>query len=282
MPGGEQNNNRRRGRRRYSWLALGGEARYKESVGATQIYPMLLIDAGNSAVKFAVVPRARANPRPRRSVPTAKLSAAIAKKTGGKTNSVFVASVVPSASRILKKAFPTAQFIGPRTALPFMTWSERQTIGSDRLANIAAAHARYGRNVLVASFGTAATFDIIDAKGIHRGGAIAPGWTAFADILSTRTALLPRTTPKQPTRFAGRNTREAMDAGLSGGYAAMVLHLIDGLKKEAGVKKLCVVFTGGDAPTVARIIRLKAVSDPLLTLRGIAFLAQGIAREASK
>jgi pantothenate kinase type III len=61
------------------------------------------------------------------------------------------------------------------------------------------------------------------------------------------------------------------------------------MKKEAGVKRLRVVFTGGDAHAVARIVRLKAVSDPLLTMRGIAvlaqgiaFLAQGIAREASK
>ena len=163
-----------------------------------------------------------------------------------------------------------------------MTWSERKTVGSDRLANVSAAHARYGCNVLVASFGTAATFDIVDANGVHRGGAIAPGWSAFAGILAKRTALLPGTAAKQPVRFAGRNTREAMDAGLSGGYAAMVSHLIERMKKEAGVKKLYVVFTGGDAHAVARIVRLKAVSDPLLTMRGIAVLAQGIAREASK
>ena len=163
-----------------------------------------------------------------------------------------------------------------------MTRSERKTIGSDRLANVSAAHTRYGCNVLVASFGTAATFDIIDAKGVHRGGAIAPGWSAFAGILAARTALPPRIDAKQPVRFAGRNTREAMDAGLSGGYAAMVSHLIERMKKEVGAKKLRVVFTGGDAHAVARIVRLKAISDPLLTMRGIAILAQGIAREASK
>jgi pantothenate kinase type III len=54
------------------------------------------------------------------------------------------------------------------------------------------------------------------------------------------------------------------------------------MKKEAGVKTMRVVFTGGDAPAVTRITRLKAVSDPLLTLRGMAIIAQGIAREASK
>jgi type III pantothenate kinase len=251
-------------------------------VGLKQIYPMLVIDAGNTSVKFAVVPRAGACPKMLRSMPTTKLGVANAKRAGTKTNSIFVASVVPSATRILKKAFPSAQFIGPRTALPFMTWSERKTIGSDRLANVGAAHARYGCNVLVASFGTATTFDIVDAKGVHRGGAIAPGWSAFAGILAARTALLPGTAAKQPARFAGRNTREAMDAGLSGGYAAMVSHLIERIKKEVGVKKLRVVFTGGDAHAVARIVRLKAISDPLLTMRGIAILAQGIAREASK
>jgi len=247
-----------------------------------QIYPMLVIDAGNTSVKFAVVPRAGACPKMLRSVPTTKLGVANAKRAGAKTSSVFVASVVPTASRILKKAFPSAQFIGPRTALSFMTWSERKTIGSDRLANVSAAHARYECNVLVASFGTAATFDIVDAKGVHRGGAIAPGWSAFVGILAKRTALLPGTAAKEPVRFAGRNTREAMDAGLSGGYAAMVSHLIERMKKEAGVKRLRVVFTGGDSHAVARIVRLKAISDPLLTMRGIAILAQGIAREASK
>jgi type III pantothenate kinase len=190
--------------------------------------------------------------------------------------------VVPSASRVLKRAHPGAQFIGPRTKTGLATSVDRKTIGSDRLANVTAAHARHGSKLIVASFGTATTFDIVDSEGIHRGGAIAPGWQSFAGILSARTALLPSLGAKKAARFAGRNTREALTAGIGGGYALMVSGIIAMLADEAGVKNPRVVFTGGDAAAVTALLPWKAVSDPLLTLRGIALLAQGIGREASK
>ena len=245
-------------------------------------FPMLVIDAGNTSVKFALVARAGASPKLLRSVPTARLSVTAAKRAGAKAKSVTISSVVPSASRILKRAFPAARFLGPSTPLPLPSEVNRKTLGSDRLANVAAAHAKYGRNVLVASFGTAATFDLIDDKGIHRGGAIAPGWSSFAGILSARTALLPRTGAKKATRIIARNTLGALNAGVNGGYAALVTHIVTGMKKEAGIKNLRVVFTGGDAAEVAGLLPWKAVSDPLLTLRGIAVLAGADAREASK
>lgn len=245
-------------------------------------YPLLVIDAGNSAFKFGVVTRAGAAPRLVCKVPAANLTAALAKRIGAKAQRVVIASVVPSASRILRSAFPQATFIGPRTAPGFMTCSDRRTIGADRLANVAALHARYGTNALAVSFGTAATFDLIDAAGVHRGGAIAPGWTSFARLLSEQTAQLPKVGAAKARRFIGRNTREAMTSGVAGGYAALVSRLIEEMKNEAGLKKFHVVFTGGDAPVVASLLPKKVVCDPLLTLRGIAMLAEGIAREGRK
>jgi len=245
-------------------------------------YPLLLIDAGNSTVKFGVVARPGAAPRLVRKVPTANLNAALAKRIGAKAERVVIASVVPSASLILRGAFPRAKFIGPRTVLGFTTCSDRRTVGADRLANVAALRARHGGNALAVSFGTAATFDLVDAQGVHRGGAIAPGWASFARLLSEQTAQLSAVGAAKAKRFIGRNTREAMVAGVAGGYEALVLRLIEEMKNEAGLKKMHVVFTGGDAPAVASLLPSKVVCDPLLTLRGIAVLAEGIAREASK
>lgn len=245
-------------------------------------YPLLLVDAGNTAVKFASVARAGAKPELLRSVPTSELTASTAKRASAGMKSAVVCSVVPSVSRILKRAFPAAKFIGPRTPLGFRTSADRRTIGADRLAGVAGAHARYGGNVLVVSFGTAATFDVLDARGVHRGGAIAPGWKIFAGILSGRTEQLPRTSAGKPRRLIGRNTREALAAGVSGGYAAMVSQLVAGMKREAKTDKLRVMFTGGDAGLVAELTGLEVVTDPLLTLRGIAVLAERIAREGSK
>lgn len=245
-------------------------------------YPLLVVDAGNTAVKFAIVPRAGAAPKLLRSVPTAGLTASTVARVQAKRKSVVIASVVPAASRILKRALPRAHFIGPGTPAAFKTSVDRKTIGSDRLANVAAASARHGKKTIVASFGTAATFDLIDGKGTHRGGVIAPGWKAFSEALSSRTALLPRIGAKKATRFVGRNTREALTAGIGGGYALLVSGIVAALAKEARAKNFRVVFTGGDAPAVAELLPRKVFTDPLLTMRGIAVLAQSIAREGSK
>ena len=245
-------------------------------------YPLLVVDAGNTAVKFAKVARLGAAPRMLRAIPTAKLDAATARRLAAGARSVFVASVVPSASRILKRTLPGAHFIGPRTRLAFKTKAERKTIGADRLANVAAAHARHGGKVLVVSFGTATTFDILDASGAHLGGAIAPGWKSFAAAASASTAQLPRVDARITSRAIGRNTREALRAGINAGYAALVATLIARMKKEARTPDARVVFTGGNASVVAKLSRIKAVTDPLLTLKGIAALADANAREGRK
>ena len=248
----------------------------------SNLYPLLVVDAGNSAVKFASVSRAGARPKFLRSVPTKNLTGALAKRLGTGAKRVLISSVVPAASRILSRAFPEARFIGSRTRLDCKTLVDRKTIGSDRLANVAAAQARFGGNVLVASFGTAATFDIIDKRGIHLGGAIAPGWSSFAALTSANTAQLPQADARSPKKTIGRRTRDALRAGVNGGYAALVLQLVAQMKKEAKANNARVVFTGGDASPVAKLTGLKVITDPLLTLKGIAILARPTVREGRK
>jgi len=245
-------------------------------------YPLLVIDAGNTAVKFAMVRRKRAAPRFLRSIPTHKLTAAAARRMGVGAKSVCIASVVPAASRMLKRAFPGALIIGPKNKLGFATKADRETIGADRLANVAAAQARHGRNVLVASFGTAATFDLVDKNGVHLGGAIAPGWGSFAALAAASTAQLPRIDARAPSRSVGRNTRDALRSGVNGGYGTLVAGLIARIKKEAKAENARVLFTGGDAPAVAKLTGMKVVTVPLLTLEGVAVLAEAIAREGRK
>lgn len=245
-------------------------------------YPLLVVDAGNTAVKFALVTRRGMTPHPLRTIPTAELSVAATQRIGAKAKSVFVASVVPAASRILKRAFPAVRFVRPATKLAFVTKVDRKTIGADRLANVAAAQARYGRSVLVASFGTATTFDIVDGRGIHLGGAIAPGWKSFAALASTSTSQLPSIDERVPSRIIGRDTREALCAGTNGGYASLVSQLIVQIKKESEAKNARVIFTGGDAQVVAELTGLKVLTDPLLTLKGTAILAEAGAREGRK
>lgn len=70
--------------------------------------------------------------------------------------------------------------------------------------------------MLVADFGTAATFDLLDEGGRFAGGAIAPGLRTLATALSQGTALLPVIESKPPRTMMGKNTRDALRSGLCG------------------------------------------------------------------
>jgi len=56
-------------------------------------------------------------------------------------------------------------------------------------------------------FGTAVTFDVVDAAGNYIGGIIAPGLNAMTDYLHEKTALLPRIRIRDVSAAWARKTR---------------------------------------------------------------------------
>ena len=234
-------------------------------------YPLLAIDAGNTTVKFAVVKRQGGRPQLLASYPTAKLTAnrvrSILRQSGA--TRAAAASVVPAVTEILCAAQPEIFLVDRQSTLGFPTLVDRRTVGADRLANMAEAVRRYGCSVMVADFGTAATFDVLDERGIFTGGAIAPGVRAFAASLPACTAQLPVAEITKPPRRAGRHTLEAIHAGLGHGYTGLVRHIL----AAPGFSAKHLVFTGGDAALAKRLTGLRATVAPLWTIRGIAALA---------
>ena len=144
-----------------------------------------------------------------------------------------------------------------------------ETIGPDRLANAVAARQRFGAPVIVLDFGTAVTFDVIDARGCYTGGIIAPGLSAMTDYLHERTALLPRIRIREVHRAIGRSTEEAMLIGAVHGYRGLVRELLAELKRELKVRRLPVVATGGYAGLIAKALPEITAVDPALTLEGL-------------
>ena len=239
---------------------------------------MLVIDAGNTAVKFARVARRNGPPRILASIPTVRLTSARVKAVLRRSGcgSAVASCVVPAVRKVLRAAGPSIVLIGKSSPLNFSTLVDRQTVGADRLANMAEAVRRFGKSVVVADFGTAATFDLLDARGCFTGGAIAPGWRVLAQSLAANTAQLPVVDGTTPKNYAGCNTREALRAGVIGGYAGMVRHLLRQLPAKH------VVFTGGEAALAAKFTGLRVTVDPLWTLKGVSVLGDLAAREASK
>jgi type III pantothenate kinase len=238
---------------------------------------MLLIDISNTFTKVAVAHGPRIG-RPSH-LPTPSLCAADIRKLRDRTGaqSAVVASVVPAATARMRSALPKRTiFVGHRFAGGLrLRYPRPDTIGADRIANAVACLALHPPPAVVVDFGTAVTFDVLDADGAYVGGVIAPGLNALAEYLHTRTALLPRITLRQPARVVGRSTREAMLSGAIHGYRGLVAEILLCIREEEfGGRVPFVVATGGDARLIARALPLFDRVEPGLTLRGLLLIGR--------
>ena len=160
--------------------------------------------------------------------------------------------------------------LGVKTGMPVRTDNPRE-VGADRIVNAVAAREAYGAPVLVVDFGTATTFDCVDASGAYAGGVIAPGYQISAEALFTRTSKLPRVQVERPTRVIGTNTVHSMQSGLFWGYVGLVDGIAARCKAELGGEVPCVATGGlanlvsGDSQEIDRV-------DDYLTLRGLRIL----------
>ncbi|MEY2727175.1 MAG: Type pantothenate kinase [Planctomycetota bacterium] len=114
-----------------------------------------------------------------------------------------------------------------------------ERVGIDRLLNaFAARHWRLGPGpVIVIDSGTATTVDLATSDGVFRGGSILPGLRLSARALHEYTARLPLLEVDDlagawPT-VPGRNTRDAIRAGLLLGQLGAVRELVQQLSVAA-------------------------------------------------
>lgn len=143
-----------------------------------------------------------------------------------------------------------------------------EEVGADRLVNAVAAHKFYKGPLIVIDFGTATTFDVIDAAGNYCGGAIAPGINLSLEALHMAAAKLPRVAIGKPRQVIGKATVPAMQSGIFWGYIGLIEGLVKRIEEEFGSRML-VVATGGLAPLFAESTPVIQRLDPDLTLRGL-------------
>jgi type III pantothenate kinase len=141
-------------------------------------------------------------------------------------------------------------------------------VGADRLANAVGGHVLFGRPLIIVDFGTATTFDVIDAAGNYLGGVIAPGINLSLESLHTATAKLPRIAVAAPKRVIGKDTLTAMQSGIYWGYVGLIEGIVARIRTEFG-DELTVVATGGLAPLFARATPVIERHEPEITMRGL-------------
>ena len=194
-------------------------------------------------------------------------------------------SVVPAATprvtRAVRRHWDCDPLIlSPRTLRGIgIDYPKPDSIGPDRLANALAARHRVGAPVVVVDFGTAVTFDVVNARGDYVGGIIAPGLAAMTDYLHEKTALLPRIRIRETRTVIGRSTEEAMLVGAVHGYRGMVRELLQELRRALRHRVLPVVATGGYARLIARQLPDIGAVVPGLTLEGLRLVWEAHAAE---
>jgi len=192
-------------------------------------------------------------------------------------DAIAVASVVPPLNYTLKKMAEDYFHLTPLfidhtidTGLAIL-YEPPSDVGADRIVDAVAAVKKYGAPCIVVDFGTATTFNAINALGQYLGGVITPGIMISSEALFMRTAKLPRVDIKRPQKVIGSSTITAMQSGLYYGYAGMVDGVLHKMIGEMGseYRPPRVIATGGLAPLIATGSEVIELVDETLTLEGM-------------
>ncbi|TAN49313.1 MAG: type III pantothenate kinase [Methylococcaceae bacterium] len=151
-------------------------------------------------------------------------------------------------------------------------YREPRRLGCDRwLALLALRHGWQGA-VCVLDVGTAATFDLLDGNGLHRGGAIVPGLNLMARALVDNTVAITSTVLSEAD-WLGHATDQAIHCGALNALAGMAERLRRQACRELN-QPVSAILTGGDALLLASCLPEDWQMAPDLVLQGLAVVAR--------
>jgi type III pantothenate kinase len=188
------------------------------------------------------------------------------------------ACVVPAARDLVSRQFQQTHWLSPELASGLnLGLVDSSTLGADRLANAIAACHELILPAVVLDCGTALTTVVVDVHRRLLGGAILAGRAMLRRALHTGTGQLPELPLTSDCPGAiGRNTRDALLAGIDLGILGTVQQVLEKTRQELQLPALQVIAIGGDAPFFTQHLE-RVISGPTdFTLRGLAWVARGL------
>ena len=189
---------------------------------------------------------------------------------------VAISSVVPAMTasflRMVKDRMPQVSepFVLAPQDYPFIKimYDTPKAVGADRICNAVAGFARFGGPLIIVDFGTATTFDVVNARGDYLGGIIAPGIETSTAELHRRAAKLFKVDLKFPPSVIGTSTETSMQSGTMFGELEKIEGLVRRIWEEMGQEGK-VIATGGLAPLLAERSAVISEVIPFLVLEGL-------------
>lgn len=257
---------------------------------------LLLIDAGNTQIKWAVLNPAQQTPLGewmqtgslshqelidldndlnKSALPWDQLSVqrAIVSNVAGHALRDLLTAAFQQKNIIVEWLVPAIEKAGIRNQ-----YRNPTQLGSDRFAAAIAAHALFpGQALIIATCGTALTIDAVTADGDFIGGMIAPGLKLMAQSLANNTAQLPAIAKnnhgEKAAHFAG-DTEAAIVSGCLAAQAGAIEYAVREFVADKHIvpTPLCIV-SGGAAQYIIPSLTIPHKSIDNLVLIGLQVIA---------
>jgi type III pantothenate kinase len=174
---------------------------------------------------------------------------------------------------LFSASIPYVHYLSSKSKLPFKIGYETpETLGPDRIAGIAGAYNLFPQSeLLVIDAGTAITYDFL-SEGIYKGGNISPGLNLRFRALNKFTGKLPLITPADYFTNPGRNTADAILAGVIIGVTYEINEYIRTFEKKSTDIKI--LLTGGDSGFLKDRITYQLTYMPDIVIDGLNYILE--------
>ena len=146
-------------------------------------------------------------------------------------------------------------------------------LGSDRWAQIVAAHKIFKKNTMIVSCGSAISIDYVTATGIHKGGLILSGAerynNCFLDIHNLKNIKLNNNLNN--SNILPSNTLKQITTG----YKVMISSSINEIYSslcQGGKSKPNLLITGSYSKNISRDLKIKCLVEPYFVLKSLALI----------
>lgn len=240
---------------------------------------LLLIDIGNTRIKWAVVDEAAA-------LGSWHTFGAVAHARGSESDffdaveawqqlpisRALVANVAGDEKRSMlqqRLPIPIDWFVSPPQAAGVRNdYREPTQLGCDRFAAAIGAHALFpASELLIVNCGTATTIDVVSADGNFSGGMILPGLHLMIESLARDTAQLPLVTISASSQKFADNTNDAITSGCVAAQIGAIEHAF-AFQLASHATLRCIV-SGGAAAEIAPQLSIPYTRVENLVLTGL-------------
>ena len=234
----------------------------------------LIFDIGNSGTKMAIFDgHEKVTSFRTREFSCEKIASKLTKYPADKAIICTVRHLPEFIRDLLTVNIPFVHTLTSESKLPFrIEYETPDTLGPDRIAAAAGAYALFpGKKILIIDAGSAITVDFLSGKAF-KGGNISPGINMRFRALHRFTGKLPMVHPAEKYSSPGRNTIEAITAGVLNGVIYEINEYIRTFeKKHIGLE---VILTGGDGEFIQSKLDHKVTYMPDIVIYGLNYILE--------